>query len=230
MEINNCIKNLIANHLYDLCRDKNGNHVYQKLLKVYHNETEEINNFLYDYLADIALDVALLQQGATIYTTAINFGTYNQKEKICNKIIQDLDKLINNKYGNYSVQAIINTLKEEKKLIEQIYKYISSNIVELSKQKYSSNVLDAFIMKKDEFSKMIIDDIIKNNQVKDIIKDQYGNYVIQKAMSISDSDTLNKIVEQIKPIVPELLLSNLGKKILNKLMQQYNIRFQEGNC
>ena len=44
------------------------------------------------------------------------------------------------------------------------------------------------------------------------------------------SDTLNKIVEQIKPIVPELLLSNLGKKILNKLMQQYNIRFQEGNC
>ena len=77
---------------------------------------------------------------------------------------------------------------------------------------------------------MIIDDIIKNNQVKDIIKDQYGNYVIQKAMSISDSDTLNKIVEQIKPIVPELLLSNLGKKILNKLMQQYNIRFQEGNC
>ena len=230
MEINNCIKNLIANHLYDLCRDKNGNHVYQKLLKVYHNETEEINNFLYDYLADIALDVALLQQGATIYTTAINFGTYNQKEKICNKIIQDLDKLINNKYGNYSVQAIINSLKDEKKLIEQIYKYISSNIVELSKQKYSSNVIDTFIMKKDEFSKMIIDDIIKNNQVKDIIKDQYGNYVIQKAMSISDSNTLNKIVEQIKPIVPELLLSNLGKKILNKLMQQYNIRFQEGNC
>ncbi len=85
-------------------------------------------------------------------------------------------------------------------------------------------------MKKDEFSKMIIDDIIKNNQVKDIIKDQFGNYVIQKAMSISDSETLNKIIEQIKPIVPELLLSNLGKKILNKLMQQYNIRFQEGNC
>ena len=86
----------------------------------YHNETEEINNFLYDYLADIALDVALLQQGATIYTTAINFGTYNQKEKICNKIIQDLDKLINNKYGNYSVQAIINSLKDEKFLNDKL--------------------------------------------------------------------------------------------------------------
>ena len=222
-EINNCFKNLISEHLYDLCKDKNGNHVYQKLLKAFKGEKEETNNFLYDYLADIAVDVALLQQGATIFSTAINLGSYNAKEKICVNINQNLDKLINNKYGNYSVQAIINALKDEKKLIEPIYLYISSNIVELSNQKYSSNVVDTFIMKKDEFSKQIINDIIKNNQIKDMIKDQYGNYVIQKAMSISDSETLNKIIEQIKPIIPELLMNNLGKKIVNKLMQQYNI-------
>jgi hypothetical protein len=221
-EINNCLKNLISEHLYDLCKDKNGNHVYQKLLKVFNGEKEETNNFLYDYLADIAVDVALLQQGATIFSTAINLGSYNQKEKMCAKINQNLDKLINNKYGNYSVQAIINALKDEKKLIEPIYLYISKNIVELSNQKYSSNVVDTFIMKKDDFSKQIINDIIKNNQIKDMIKDQYGNYVIQKAMSISDSETLNKIIEQIKPIIPELLENNLGKKIVNKLMQQYN--------
>jgi hypothetical protein len=226
-EINNCLKNLISNHLYDLCRDKNGNHVYQKILKVFHSQTEEKNNFLYDSLADIAVDVALLQQGATIFSTAITLGSYNQKEKICSKVIENLVKLINNKYGNYSVQAIINSLKEEKKILEPIYLYISSNIVELSKQKFSSNVTDTFIMKKDEFSKRLIDDIIKNNQIKDMIKDQFGNYVIQKAMSISDEETLNKIIEQIKPIIPELLLSNLGKKIVNKLMQQYNAAFHQ---
>ena len=141
-------------------------------------------------------------------------------------IFQNLDNLINNKYGNYSVQAIINSLKDEEKLIEPIYLYISINIVDLSKQKYSSNVVDTFIMKKDKFSKMIIDDIIKNNQIKDMITDQFGNYVIQKAMNISDQETLNKIIEQIKPIIPELLLSNFGKKIINKLMNQYNIVFQ----
>ena len=59
-----------------------------------------------------------------------------------------------------------------------------------------------------------------------MILDQFGNYVIQKAMSISDQEILNKIIEQIKPIVPELLLSNFGKKIINKLMHQYNIVFQ----
>jgi hypothetical protein len=228
VELNNCIKKLIEEHLYDLCRDKNGNHVYQKLLKVFHSETEENNNFLYDYLASISVDVAFLQQGATIFTTAIGLGSHNQKEKICDKVIKNLDKLINNKYGNYSVQAIIKTLKDEKKIIEPIYLYITSNIIELSKNKFGSNVVDTFIMKKDEFSQLLINDMIKNNQITEIIKDQFGNYVIQKAMSISDQETLDKIIDLIKPIIPELLLSSHGKKVVNKISQQYNVTFNEG--
>ena len=223
VELNNIFKNLISEHLYALCRDKNGNHVFQKLLKMFHSEKEETNNFLYDYLADIAVDVALLQQGATIFATAISLGSYNQKEKICSKVIKSLDKLIINKYGNYSVQAIINSLNDEKNIMEPIYLYISSNIVSLSKNKFSSNVIDTFIMKKNDYSKLLINDMIKNNQITDIIKDQYGNYVIQKAMSISEQETLNKIIEQIKPIIPELLLSSYGKKVINRISQQYNV-------
>lgn len=75
------IKNLISKNLYDLCCDKNGNHVYQKLLKVFYSENDNKNDFLYDYLSDIALDVALLQQGATIFTTALSLSSYKQKEK-----------------------------------------------------------------------------------------------------------------------------------------------------
>ena len=221
-EIINSIKKLIENHLYDLCCDKNGNHVYQKLLKVFINENEYKNDFLYDNLTDISLNVALLQQGATIFNTALNLCNLKQKEKICLKIIDNIEKLINDKYGNYSVQAIINNLENEKNLIEPIYLYISDNIVNLSKQKCSSNVIDTFIMKKNDYSKKLVDDMIKNNIIKDIIKDQYGNYVVQKALSISDKDTINNIAKQIKPIIPELLESNIGKKIYEKLKEQYN--------
>ena len=216
------IKNLISKHLYDLCCDKNGNHVYQKLLKAFYSEKDNKNDFLYDYLSDIALDVALLQQGATIFTTALSLSNYKQKEKVCLKIINNIDKLVNDKYGNYSVQAIINKLEKENNLIEPIYVYISDNIVELSKQKCSSNVIDTFIMKKDDFSKRLVNDMIAKNVIPDIIKDQFGNYVIQKAMSICDSETFNKIVEQIRPIIPELLESNIGKKVYDKLSQQYS--------
>jgi putative ribosome biogenesis GTPase RsgA len=145
-----------------------------------------------------------------------------QKEKICSNIIDNLEKLINDKYGNYSVQAIINKLEDEKNLIEPIYLYISNNIVVLSKQKCSSNVIDTFIKRKNVYSKMLVNDMIQNNIIKDIIKDQYGNYVVQKAMTISDKETINKIIKQIKPIIPELLESNIGRKVYEKLSEQYN--------
>ena len=226
-ELNNSIIKLIEKHLYDLCCDKNGNHVYQKLLKVFFYEKENKNDFLYNYLSDISLNVALLQQGATIFGTALSLCNYKQKEKICLKIIDNIEKLINDKYGNYSLQAIINKLKDEKNLIEPIYMYIENNIVKLSKQKCSSNVVDTFIMKKDDYSLKLVQDMIKNNIIKDIIKDQYGNYVVQKAMLISDEETVNKIIEQIKPIIPELLESNIGKKIYEKLLENYNDRFNK---
>ena len=69
---------------------------------------------MYDYLAAIAIGVALLQKEVNIFSTAISLGMYNQKENICSKVIKSLDKLIINKYGIYSIQAIINSLKEEK--------------------------------------------------------------------------------------------------------------------
>ena len=112
-------------------------------------------------------------------------------------------------------------------MIEPIYLYIENNIVQLSKQKCSSNVVDTFIMKKDNYSLKLVEHMIKNNLIKDIIKDQYGNYVVQKAMHISDEETVNKIIEQIKPIIPELLESNIGKKIYEKLIENYNDRFNK---
>lgn len=226
IEFNNSIIRLIEKHLYDLCCDKNGNHVYQKILKVFYYSKENKNDFLYDCLSDISLNVALLQQGATIFGTALSLSNNNQKEKICLKVIDNIEKLINDKYGNYSLQAIINKLKDEKKLIEPIYLYITNNITKLSKQKCSSNVVDTFIMKKDVYSTMLVNDMIKNNIIKDIIKDQFGNYVVQKAMLISNEETINKIIEQIKPIIPELLESNIGKKIYEKLLEHYNDRFK----
>ena len=226
-ELDNIINKVIEKHLYDLCHDKNGNHVYQKLLKVFSKESEDKNNFLYDYLSDHSLDVALLQQGATIFSTALSLCSPHQKEKLCLKVFENIEKLINDKYGNYSVQAIINKLKKENNLIEPLYLYISNNIVNLSKQKCSSNVLDTFIMKKDEYSKKLVNDMIKNNLIKDIIKDQYGNYVVQKAMSISDEETVNRIIKQIKPIIPEMLETNIGKKIYEKLREHYNEAFYE---
>ena len=102
---------------------------------------------------------------------------------------------------------------------------IYNNILELSKEKFSSNVIDKFIIKDYEKSNKLIKSIIKKNIIKDIIVDQYGNYVVQKALIISEKDVCSKIIEQIKPIIGELQKTNIGKKIYEKLSQNYKEYF-----
>ena len=139
-ELDQVFKNLINNYLYKLCIDKNGNHVYQKIIKMF---PKEKNDFLFDKLYDIALEISLLEQGVTIFQTAFEYSSKEQRDKICNKIIDNIQILINDQYGNYSIQKLFSL--NDEKLNERIYKYITENLFELSKLKFSSNVIDKFI-------------------------------------------------------------------------------------
>ena len=218
LEFMYAIKNLIDTHLYELCCDKNGNHVFQKILKIIPSEK---NGFIYKKLFERVIEISLLQQGVTILQTSFECGTLEQKDKICNIIIDNISKLINDKYGNYAIQTII--LQNEDKLNMRIYKYISENVLELSKQKFSSNVIDKFIINNNIYSMKLIIDITNKNLIKELIFDKYGNYVIQKALLISESnkETFNNIDKQIKPLLNDLKNSKIGKKIYEKIMKIY---------
>jgi hypothetical protein len=215
-ELNNVFKNLIENHLYELCCDKNGNHVYQKLLRVF---PKERNQFLYDSLIKISFPVSIIQQGATLLQTAFDYSSKKQQDELCNVIVEKIGELINDKYGNYTIQTIFKLFND--KINDKIYKYIDDNILPLSKEKFSSNVIDKFIIKDYEKSKKLIESIIQKNIIKDIIVDQYGNYVVQKALNISEKEVCIKIIDQIKPILGDLQKTNIGKKIYEKLFQNY---------
>ena len=219
-ELNQILKNVIENHLYELCCDKNGNHVYQKILKIFPREK---NQFLFDAMKNICLQVAIIQQGATLLQVVFDNGTKEQNENICLVIVEHIENLINDRYGNYTIQTLYKLHYDN--INNKIYKYIEDNILTLSKGKFSSNVIDKLIIKDNINSNKIIEAIINKHIIKEIICDQYGNYVIQKALSISDKYLLDKIMQQIKPIVGDLQKTSIGKKVYEKIYQNYKSYF-----
>ena len=222
-DLDQVFKNLINNYLYKLCVDKNGNHVYQKIIKMF---PKEKNDFLFDKLYDIALEISLLEQGVTIFQTAFEYSSKEQRDKICNKIIDNIKILINDQYGNYSIQKIFSL--NDEKLDERIYKYITENLFELSKLKFSSNVIDKFICNSNIYSFSLIKDMIDKDIIKNMIKHQYGNYVVQKALFITedvDKQLFMEIIKQIKPVLNELNVCGIGKKIYDNLIKQYECYF-----
>ena len=127
--------------------------------------------------------------------------------------------MITDKYGNYTIQTVLHLFEE--KINEKIYKYIDDNLLKLSIEKFSSNVIDKCLIKDYDKSNKLIESMIQKNIIKDLIIDQFGNYPVQKAMSVSDKETCEKIGEQIKPKLEILQSTNIGKKIYEKLWLNY---------
>ena len=61
------------------------------------------------------------------------------------EIIKNLDKLINDEFGNFVIQQIISLKNEEYN--EKIFNYLKNHFHGLSKLKYSSNVIDKVFKK-----------------------------------------------------------------------------------
>lgn len=58
-----------------------------------------------------------------------------------------------------------------------VFRYTTENLSHLSKQKYSSNVVDKCILYEDEkYRDMIIDKLISSKLISELIADQFGNY------------------------------------------------------
>ena len=214
-EINNIFKNLIENNIMKLCNHKDGNFVFQKINKIF---PKNKNNFIYESLIIHACEISQLTQGAAIMKNSIEIANEKQKEKLILKILDNIDILINSQFGNFTLQ-IITDLKEYK-YNKIVYDYIKNNVLDLSKKKFSSNVIDKCIIKNYDLSIDLAKSIIDNKFIGEMIVDQYANYTVQKILQIVDFEYYQKCVNQIKPCLDILLKTQKGSKVYEKLKEK----------
>jgi hypothetical protein len=120
--------------------DTNGNHVFQKILLLF---PKNKNQFIYDLLCKIALDVAKLKQGGCIFGRAFECASLEQRRHLVLKILSFFDDLINEEYGNFIIQQIVFLKNNE--FNDLVFSSMKVNIGILSKMKFSSNVIDKVI-------------------------------------------------------------------------------------
>ena len=63
--------------------------------------------------------------------------------------------------------------------------------------KYSSNVVERCIEKNEMILKEYINEICSNGKIAEIMKNKYGNYVIQKALKLSINEDKKKLAEEV---------------------------------
>jgi hypothetical protein len=198
----------IKDYINIFCYNIYGTHVLEKMLSYFEDKfTQEIIDFVYNNFIDLAYNI----NGICIVKKLI-LMTHKKElhEKLKKKIYDNTLNLIVHQYGNYVIQVIMENWEENE--LKDIIDLCKNKYVFLSNQKFSSNAVERIIERNNENLEYYINQICTDNNLSEVIKNNYGNYVIQKAVKLSSGKIQEKLIKEIVKNLHKLE----DKKIINK--------------
>ena len=197
-------KNIILNELKDkinqLSFDPYGSHVIEKIISCFE---EEYISFIYKYIIDNFLILAFDSNGICIIKKIVSL-THKVKlhEQIKNIVKENSMEIIKHTYGNFIIQSIIENwdLNEIKEIINLYIQYL----IDLSMEKFASNVIERCIERDSDILLRFINDLVNSNRISELMKDNYGNFVVQKALKLASGYSKNILIMEISNNVYKL--------------------------
>lgn len=179
-----------SGHILALSKDPNASHVIQRLLMTVKNKYFVIKEIL-GRVKELAMD----KLGLCVIKKCV------KDPQIFNEILEHCLVLMQDPYGNYAVQNVLETWKEE-----CAFEFISSiqgKTAQLCIQKYASNVMEK-AMKIENIRQAIIRELINEAKLDLLLGSQYGCYVIRTAAIESDRNARLEMAEAISLVAPKL--------------------------
>ena len=214
----NIILNFTKGNTLNLIKDINGNRIIQSIIQNIKNK--ELLSPIYKEINENIIEIIKTKSGCCVFAKIILNIIEEDLNSMTDIIINNIENLINDEFGHISLKRIIKLNNENYN--NKIYNCIKDNLMQLSCQKFSSNVIDACVDNNTSLKKKVIQKLIENeNNITDLILDQYGNYIIQNALQNSEKNEFDIIIQHIKENEKKLKQTNHGKIVFEKLMKNY---------
>lgn len=126
-------------YVLDLCQDVNGNHVLQKLL-LFGSQQKAHCQAIYNELALQCVTIGRHRHGCCVLQHALDYGTEESKIQIAEKVVDHLEAFIQDPFGNYVVQYVVDAKMEP--FTRLVIYQILGRVVSFSMHKFSSNVVE----------------------------------------------------------------------------------------
>ncbi|CAK7211922.1 mRNA binding protein puf3 [Sporothrix curviconia] len=194
-------------------KDPSGNHVVQKVIEVV---PREHIGFVMDAFRGNVKELSSHNYGCRVVQRMLEHGSEEDKAAILAELHANARDLIMDQYGNYVTQHVIEFGQpaERSKLINAVL----DDLVPLSRHKFASNVVekcmqhgtvDDRIRARRELDRVGSDGVPVLQQ---IIKDQYGNYVIQRLLKVLEGDELRIFVQTMEAQLAILKRTSTGRQ------------------
>ena len=186
----------LKDELIKCVQDQNGNHVIQKLIeKLPKGEHSEIIKAVKNKVYQLSIH----QYGCRAIQRIFEFCTEEEKSAVLKEIYPIVNDLCIDQYGNYVIQNIVEKIKDN----QIIYDSITGKIYNYSIHKYASNVIESCLSlgNKKQVEKIVKEIIEQDDHNSDVlislVRDKFGNYVVQKMIEVSEMKSKEILVKKI---------------------------------
>ena len=214
----NILNKMIISNIVSLSSDSNSSHIIIKYVNVVkYPKNSEMFESVYNNFIPLCKD----KHGCCVIQKCIEAGITEQKEELFSLSNKYCNQLISDQFGNYVIQYVVGLNTEI--INKNIVKVIMDDLIRLCKEKYASNVIEKFLFIKSVESKEIINSIINQEKyLHELIIDQYGNYIVQRILSIVSSDVRLSLIRYIVSWYEEIKSLSFGNRLITKLNERYH--------
>ena len=216
---------IIKNYFYELVKpivapllkDLNGTYIVQKFATKYLTEYGlKINAIIIENSSELCTH----RHGCCVIQKYLETKDQTMIPALLDKLIEDSLLLIVDQFGNYVIQTIL--LMGDKKYGNKLAEKISPNIVFYAKHKYSSNVVEkCFDYCNGIYLKNLMNNVQKKENLTKLILDEHGNYVVQKALSLSSPKKQKSMLGTIKTLFDKLKTLPFGERVISRIVSTY---------
>jgi mRNA-binding protein PUF3 len=167
--------------LINVANDQHGNHVVQQAIVLV--PREHLDNIMAGFKGHVC-ELASHQYGCRVVQRVLEHGSEDDKAAMLLELHNGSQKLLTDMYGNYVIQHVLEKGPPEAR--RRIISVVTPLLLALSRHKNASNVVEKCIaLGTPQEQRAIRDQLITkgddaNSPLFQLMKDQFGNYVIRK--------------------------------------------------
>jgi len=207
-----------------LSKDVYGMHVVLRCL--YHPKID--NAFIINAVSKRIVPVSMHKHGCCVVQWCLDYGTSAQREGLIDEIARNALELVQDAYGNYVIQQIMDVSKwkshEDAAARRKVMQALLGSIAKLAVQKFSSIVVEKCLQEADDdIRRAMVEELVDPARLPRLLQDPYANYVIQKVLSVSRTDEFQRLIVRIRPHLDVLSATPFGKRIQLQMFRKFPI-------
>ncbi|GLI71552.1 hypothetical protein VaNZ11_016789 [Volvox africanus] len=225
----------LEGHIMRCVRDQNGNHVIQKCIECV--PTHRIVGLL-DHFLMCVVALSTHPFGCRIIQRILeHVRDQRRREAVMTDILSSAIQLTQDQYGNYVIQHVLERGAPEER--SSITSSLANRVVQLSMHKFASNVIEkcltygsvtdrdllinrmlgaqALQMQQAAAAGGVDGDMEVEDPVQAMMKDQFGNYVVQKVLEVCTDDQREAMLARVRQQLHALKRFTYGKHIVARV-------------